>query len=454
MVARPVRAGTRLAAIFMRMKGTPMTLKSWSCALGLLAASFGAGASTANVASAQTGTCVGDCGADGEVTINEIIMGVNIAMGVMPMGSCPAFDLSGDGAVTIDELIVGVNNALQGCQPTPTKTPATPTPTATRTPAMTSETELFDVGASFFSIRKPKGWDIHIGGVCTTLGILIRDPAVPLRQIFYFGLIGPVYLKEAQRQIDLNYIHSGGYPITWLDAPAVDPLTTENFFVHWPAIADMKAATDFMPQFPKLTALTVASSTPLSAILPTGNSALLRALFMENGTVAEGQFLGTVWVVFPFTGVPGAGTGYGSIILGVTAPKREFTDVETRLIASLESFNVTQGYIDWCMLQQRQLWGAVAKEGQTLRETSDMIFDGWQNRSHVSDITAEKSSDALLGVERVYDPSTNQVYEVAAGWYTSYDAHRGEYTMNDLQLLPGDNWELWTSAPADGSGIH
>ena len=303
---------------------------------------------------------------------------------------------------------------------------------------MSSEMELFDVGANFFSIRKPKGWEVHIDGVCTTLGILIRDPAVPLRQIFYFGTIGPVYLKEQQRQIDQDYINHGGYNfITWLDAPAVDPLTTENFFVHWPGIADMKAATDFMPEFPKLTGLTVVSNTPQSSMIPGGNSALLRGLFMENGVVGEGQFLGTVWVFSPFTGMPGGGTGYGGMILGVTAPKPEFKDVEARLIASLESFTVTPGYIDWCIEHLHQLWGAVAQEGQTLSETSDMIFEGWQNRSHASDIMAEKSSDAFRGVDRVYDPSTDQVYEVPVGWYTSYDAHRGEYTMNDLQTPAG-----------------
>jgi hypothetical protein len=434
-----------------------MKPKSLSFVLVLLGASLGVGAWTAGVAAAQSGTCVGDCRGDGQVTVDELLVGVNIALGILPMGNCSAFDCSGEGEVTIDEILAAVNNALQGCPltSTPTRTPGPPTPTPTRTPTMSSELELFDVGANFFSIRKPKGWEIHIDGVCSTLGILIRDPAVPLRQVFYFGLIGPVYLKEAQRQIDLNYIHSGGYNfITWLDAPAVDPLTTENFFVHWPGIAAMKAATDFMPEFPELTGLTVVSNTPQSSMIPGGNSALLRGLFMENGTVGEGQFLGTVWVSFPFTGVPGGGTAYGSIILGVSAPMREFKDVEARLIASLESFTVTQGYINWCKLQQGQLWGAVAREGQTLSETSDMIFDGWQNRSHASDIIAEKGSDAMLGVDRVYDPSTNQVYEVPVGWYTTYDAHRGEYTMNDLQLLPPDNWKLWTSAPADGTGIH
>ena len=143
-------------------------------------------------------------------------------------------------------------------------------------------------------------------------------------------------------------------------------MTAENFFIHWPNIAAMKAATAYMEEFPKLTGFTVVSSTPLSSMLPNADSALLRGLFMENGVVGE----------------------------------------------------------------------------------------GWQNRTQASDIIAEKDSDALRGVERVYDPSTNQVYEVPAGWYTEYEFHRGGYTMNDLQLLPADNLELWTSAPADGGAIH
>ena len=424
-------------------------------ALALLGISVGLGTSTAGVMAADVETCVGDCDGGQSVTVDELMMMVNIPLGNTDMSGCDAGDANGDDHITVDEILAAVNIALgAGCAltPTPTRTPAPPTATPTRLPTMTSELELFDVGPTFFSIRKPKDWAIHIAGVCSTLGILMRDPAVPLRQIFYFGLIGPVYLKEAQRQIDLDYINSGGYNvISWLDAPAVDPLTTENFFTHWPTIADMDAAVAYMPQFPKLTGLTVVSNTPM---LPSGDSALLRGVFLENGMLGEAQLLGTVWVFSPFTGMPAGGTGYGSILLGVTAPKQEFNDVEARLVASLESFTVTQGYIDWCIAQQRQLWGAVARAGQTLSETSDMIFEGWQNRSHSSDIMAEIGSDALRGVDRVYDPSTNQVYEVPADWYTSYDLHRGDYTMNNLQLLPSDNYGLWMSAPADGSAIH
>jgi hypothetical protein len=59
--------------------------------------------------------CVGDCNGDGEVTVNDLILGVNIALGNQPVSACPAFDPSGDGMVGIGELIQGVNNALDGC---------------------------------------------------------------------------------------------------------------------------------------------------------------------------------------------------------------------------------------------------------------------------------------------------------------------------------------------------
>ena len=61
--------------------------------------------------------CPGDCNGDGQVTIDELIKGVNIALGQQPLAACPAFDRGGDGQVTIDDLIAAVNAALTGCPP-------------------------------------------------------------------------------------------------------------------------------------------------------------------------------------------------------------------------------------------------------------------------------------------------------------------------------------------------
>lgn len=64
------------------------------------------------------GGCVGDCNGDGVVSINELIVGVNIALGRRPVADCPAFDRDANGAVSIAELVAAVNNALSGCAET------------------------------------------------------------------------------------------------------------------------------------------------------------------------------------------------------------------------------------------------------------------------------------------------------------------------------------------------
>lgn len=60
-------------------------------------------------------TCVGDCSGDGSVTVDELIRGVNIALGSAAVAQCPSFDANGNGSVTVDELVRAVGNALDGC---------------------------------------------------------------------------------------------------------------------------------------------------------------------------------------------------------------------------------------------------------------------------------------------------------------------------------------------------
>ncbi|GAI04279.1 unnamed protein product, partial [marine sediment metagenome] len=69
----------------------------------------------------------------------------------------------------------------------------------------------FDGG--FFSIEKPRGWEVVTAGSCADFAFLMYDPGEPLRQVFYFGEVGPVYMSEQQKQIDYQYMKMGGYPI-------------------------------------------------------------------------------------------------------------------------------------------------------------------------------------------------------------------------------------------------
>ena len=61
------------------------------------------------------GACGGDCDHNGTVTIDELISGVDIALGTSPLASCLSLDTNGDGQVSIDEIIQAVTAALTSC---------------------------------------------------------------------------------------------------------------------------------------------------------------------------------------------------------------------------------------------------------------------------------------------------------------------------------------------------
>jgi hypothetical protein len=76
--------------------------------------------------------CVGDCSGDADVTVDEVVTGVNIALGTIGVDACPAFDPTGDGQVTVDEILQAVDAALGGC----VVATVTPSATATETPTI------------------------------------------------------------------------------------------------------------------------------------------------------------------------------------------------------------------------------------------------------------------------------------------------------------------------------
>ncbi len=59
--------------------------------------------------------CVGDCNGDAVVTVDEIVLGVRVALGEADPAQCFAVDRDGDGTVTIDEILLAVTHALSGC---------------------------------------------------------------------------------------------------------------------------------------------------------------------------------------------------------------------------------------------------------------------------------------------------------------------------------------------------
>ena len=315
-------------------------------------------------------------------------------------------------------------------------------------PDIQMDLELFNAG--FFTIQKPVGWEVYIAGHCSTLAFLIQDPENPLRRCFMFSEVGPFYMSEMQTAIDLQYMNSGGYPVAWIEMPVVDPLTPENFLVNFTAVADTQIARQFMPMVPRLNNLQLISSSPQSSAYQGAQTSLMRAIYEEQGLVAEGLFLVSVAPFMPFMNGPGGGNAYALSFVGISAPRGEFQAVQDELLTCIGSFDLSQQYVQNCMQQQADAWRGVAKAGETLRETSDIIMNGWERRNRTDDIIAEKRSDAILDKERLYDPDSGQVYEFDNGFYDTYDIKREQYKLPNLQPMPDDNYNLWMSPTMDG----
>ena len=121
----------------------------------------------AAVATAQS--CPGDCDGSGDVTINELIVMVNIALGSAPVSDCPAGDSDGNGEIAISEIIAAVNAALNGCTgvaPTPTPVPMS----TTHTVLVGSEGLSFSPPSLTIKIGDTVQWSWSSGGHTVTSG--------------------------------------------------------------------------------------------------------------------------------------------------------------------------------------------------------------------------------------------------------------------------------------------
>ncbi len=69
---------------------------------------------SSSVAAGPNSACVGDC-LGVAVVVDELLKGVNIALGSASLGDCRSFDSDSNQRVTVDELVKAVNAALSGC---------------------------------------------------------------------------------------------------------------------------------------------------------------------------------------------------------------------------------------------------------------------------------------------------------------------------------------------------
>jgi len=175
--------------------------------------------------------CVGDCPPSNDrVAINELVIGVAIALGDQPLAACPSYNTNGDGVVGVGALIIAVNNAQHGCPggPTPMATATatvespTVTPTVTATPALGPVVGFFAVASADDTLQAPTA---------------TSPTGIPIYQRLYGS--GFVLIVEAQpggslRDVGASTFAPGGLPDLQIQA-------TRDLGNGSPAVCDNQA---------------------------------------------------------------------------------------------------------------------------------------------------------------------------------------------------------------------
>jgi hypothetical protein len=121
--------------------------------------------------------CQGDCNGDRVVTINELIAGVNIALGTAAVAQCSALDANDDGRVAVNELVAAVLRATTAC------------------PNLGAYTSRVDVGdGQTATIHLEVGRDGHATGTLVVAATAPRGRAALRVQIPLVNLSGTVDL--------------------------------------------------------------------------------------------------------------------------------------------------------------------------------------------------------------------------------------------------------------------
>jgi len=296
-----------------------------------------------------------------------------------------------------------------------------------------------------FTMNKPNNWKVYKAGDYNTLAFLTRDENEPLRQAFMFGEIGIFYVNQNQKNTEVNYQNNGGYKVPWIDMPVVSPFDGTTFFKNFYSIMNTQIAKSFlgagnMPIPCGFQQIEIVSEENIQPIFPGMSTVLVRAILMNNGKAAQGMF-----TLSSYKDAFGHGSAY--LVAGVTAPINEYISVKDTLLSTIKSFKMEDSYVQAGINVINENGERFKQISKTISETSDIITKGWNERNKSFDVRIGKKSDQIMGVERVYDNESGEVYEVENGFYDYYKTHQDQYIQKDLQQLPDTNYDLWGKAP-------
>ncbi|MBI4361167.1 hypothetical protein HY572_05335 [Candidatus Micrarchaeota archaeon] len=335
--------------------------------------------------------------------------------------------------IALEPLLRSIATSYQPIVTSATKAAVGPAPTQPSGFGGVTGVQLvpFTSGDGAFSFQSPAGWKVESLGQCSTKSMAAYDPQNPVRRVFA--------------------IASNTYSLP------VDGATAEGV-----ATGGLPALSQYVPAFGTMTNVQVTAGTRQAYPATQGVPGIVDAAVFEvtmtiDGKPARGR-VGT-YLLDPSGGYFGSSGVYYLSLAGSFAEPEAFDSLigvvdplESRgpLGKSVGTFEISQSYANACTASgQADISARTGDISRTLSETSDIITGGYNERSQVTDRVAQKWSDTTLGVDRVYNPDRDEVYQVPNNFYDAYDINRQKFEQQNLQPLTPEQWN--TYAPLDGA---
>lgn len=302
------------------------------------------------------------------------------------------------------------------------RVPGTVRPSGTKVPRAMED---FRDPKGNFTMKVPKGWVVSSGGFDLLLWIHAYDPAKPETGVFTLLKTECLLMNGASKAF---YQDKRGFGLYAMFADMIVAEKVEDFYAQLPAFCAfaMKWEASYKGfVFPMIANFELLEKSPAKSPMAAValDDAVLHATFTDPVAKRRGEGI--------FTGTLCRGIVMGNIgcnmmynISGATAPEGEFGDWAETLAAVLGSVRYTEAFVQTVQTDLQIKAQGAARLNQTLRETSDLVVRGWEERQKGFDARVGKRADATLGYERVVDTESGDVYRAYNGFMDNPDASR------------------------------
>jgi hypothetical protein len=276
-----------------------------------------------------------------------------------------------------------------------------------------------------FTMKIPEGWVVSSGGFDLGLWIHAWDAKKPELGVFTLPKTECLLMN---RQSKAFYEPKRGFGLYAMFADMLVAEKVEDFYSQFMVFCAFAAKWEPSYQgfvFPQIAGFELLEKrkvrTAMSKVAL--DDAVLRGTFTDSLTKRRGEGL--------FTGTLCRGVVFGNVgcnmmynISGVTAPEGELGECARTLAKVLGSVQYSEAFTAAAMRDLQLKAQGAAQLNQTLRETSDLVVKGWEERQKGFDARVGKRADATMGYERVVDEK-GDVWRAYNGFLDHPDASKG-----------------------------